>query len=324
MKHHLLVFLLLCSSFCGAQNLVPNPSFEDTVACPTGGGQVWKAEHWYVAEKTPDYFNECCTHPSFAVPDNLWGYRYPASGYSYCGFLAYSTIDTLYREKIGVKLSQSLQIGTRYFVSFKLSATVEENSSGASNKIGILFSNAQYTPAYLSATKDYCQIWTDSIITDTINWVQVYGSFIADSAYTYMTIGNFFTNAHTDTLRFWEPAPQTSYFLQSYYFIDDICVSQDSTECITSPVSIRALVESKRVVKIYPNPANSHFTVETETDEPSIIKFYTTDGTLFLTQNIPIGRQTININTTELNNGIYFLRLTTHNKNFSYKLIIHH
>ena len=248
-KLYSLFLFLLLAQFCGAQNLVPNPSFEDTVSCPTGGGQVWKAEHWYVAEKTPDYFNECCTNQAFAVPNSsVFGNRYAATGFAFSGFYGYSTVDTFYREKIGVQLSNDLSIGTKYFVSFKLTTTTWDAFSGASNKVGVLFSTQKYTPAHPSLTKDYCQMWVDSIITDTVNWVQVTGSFIADSAYSFITIGNFFTNAHTDTIRFWEPPTNTSYYLQSYYFIDDVCVSTDSTFCATW-TNIQAQVADGYVIK---------------------------------------------------------------------------
>lgn len=305
--------------------MVPNPSFEDTIACPTGAGQVWKAEHWYVAEKTPDYFNECCTNPAFAVPNStLWGHRYPATGFAFCGFMCYSTIDTFYREKIGTQLTSALSVGEKYFVSFKLTTTTRYNTSGASNKIGALFSTTQHTSNNPSPTKNYCQMWVDSIITDTTNWVNVWGTFIADSAYTYLTLGNFFTNAHTDTLRFWEPPPQTSYFLQSYYFIDDICVSQDSGECIASPVALNVLHERKRELKVYPNPANEYIIIETEIDESSVVELYSTQGILILARSIPRGWYQFRIDVGELKNDVYFLKVNGNNRNFTNKIVIHH
>lgn len=50
MKHALLFFFSFCYSFCIAQNLVPNPSFEDTVMCPNYNGSIIGTKDWYAAE----------------------------------------------------------------------------------------------------------------------------------------------------------------------------------------------------------------------------------------------------------------------------------
>ncbi|MCX6199441.1 MAG: hypothetical protein NTY88_09500 [Bacteroidetes bacterium] len=54
----LFLFLLL-AQFVQGQNLVPNPSFEDTDVCPVGIGDVEKATGWGSYSYTPDYFNAC-------------------------------------------------------------------------------------------------------------------------------------------------------------------------------------------------------------------------------------------------------------------------
>lgn len=58
-------------------------------------------------------------------------------------------------------------------------------------------------------------VYSDSLLNDTANWVQIKGSFIADSAYQYVVIGNFFDDFNTDTL---------NCSSASYAFIDMICV----------------------------------------------------------------------------------------------------
>jgi len=319
MRCLLLYSLLLIGGYCVAQNLVPNPSFEDTVSCPDGGGQVWKAEHWYVAEQSPDYFNECCTLSALSVPDNLYDTQYAATGFSYCGMMVYSTVDTFYREILGVKMHDVMSIGLRYYVSFKLSAT-NKYWNGACNKIGLLFSTEKHTTANTTLVNDYCQVWTDSIIIDTSNWISVKGSFIADSSYKYLSIGNFFTNAHTDTLRFWETNA-----LQSYYFIDDICVSVDSIDCFNEPVSITSrLREIQNEFTFYPNPANSQLMIETKSEYGSRIELYNNSGSVFLKQNIPRGSNNLAIDVLDLEPGIYLLKYISDNKAITRKIIIKH
>ena len=43
-------------------NLVPNPSFEDTVYCPTGKNQLNASEHWLNFGNSPYYYNAGSNH----------------------------------------------------------------------------------------------------------------------------------------------------------------------------------------------------------------------------------------------------------------------
>ena len=69
-------------------------------------------------------------------------------------------------------------------------------------------------------------IYTEQVISDTQNWVLVSGWFIADAAYEYIVIGNFFDDAHTTV-----ETITTLGHGGSYCYIDDVCVSADSTQC---------------------------------------------------------------------------------------------
>ena len=59
MKQLFIVFFIFFNLSLSAQNLAPNPSFEDTVMCPNLGGQVDRAKFWYTVQNTPDYFHSC-------------------------------------------------------------------------------------------------------------------------------------------------------------------------------------------------------------------------------------------------------------------------
>ncbi len=299
-------------------NLVPNPSFEDTVLCPNAGGQVYRAASWYVAEKTPDYFNSCCNYPQYNVPGNNFDYQNAASGNAYCGFYAYSTVDTNYREKIGVQLLNPLIIGTKYYVSFKLSAT-KGYLNGACNKIGVLFSTTQYSPPNPSPTSNFCQIWTDSINSDTLHWTKYSGTFIADSAYSYLTVGNFYTNSLTDTLSFWYINA-----LQVYYFIDDICVSNDSIDCLEIDVRTPEINNKDFDLQIWPNPASHLISIKTNFNTLLILEVLTFEGKILLRKNISEEFSIWNEDISKYSNGIYFIRLISDKSNFQNKLIINH
>jgi hypothetical protein len=77
MKKIFIYLLLLFSTVSfGQVNLVPNPSFEDTVACPTTANQVDRAVGWYPSRNSPDYFNGCdWINGLMGVPNNAVGFN---------------------------------------------------------------------------------------------------------------------------------------------------------------------------------------------------------------------------------------------------------
>ncbi|MBL0103514.1 MAG: T9SS type A sorting domain-containing protein [Bacteroidetes bacterium] len=98
--------------------------------------------------------------------------------------------------------------------------------------------------------------YTDSIVTDTLNWIKITGSVIADSSYSYLMIGNFFDAANTDTIIFGGPSFGGS---SSYYYIDDVCVTTDSiyNENWTNVSGVSSLP----LLSVFPNPATTFVSV---------------------------------------------------------------
>ena len=237
--------LILISMNVSAQNLVPNPSFEDTVSCPDNYGQIENAMGWSSYRYSPDYLNSC-SQTNVGVPNNLFGYQQAKIGVAYAGISTYGMngIDTV-REYIGVQLLQPLIIGTKYFLSCYVSRGDMYYSDGASNNFGFRFSTVPYN--YLTnpfKIDNISHFHYDSIITDSINWVRISGTFISDSTYQYLILGNFYDNSHTDT------ADINDYF--AYYFVDAICVTTDSVYN-SSWVGLNEFTASHQI-NIFPNP----------------------------------------------------------------------
>ena len=69
----ILQFTVCISAF--AQNLVPNPSFEDYCSCPDNSGQVYRAIGWTSFGNSSDYFNCCAPPGAQSVPLNPSGYQ---------------------------------------------------------------------------------------------------------------------------------------------------------------------------------------------------------------------------------------------------------
>lgn len=136
----LLLFMVVYSfTYLKAQNLVPNPSFEEYSSCPNTECGISLATGWYSAGYTPDYYNSCASWPN-GVPQNSVGYQYPSSGTAYIGIAAWGFV---VREYITAQLTNPLEIGKKYFVNFKVSR-IDRFVYCATNKIGVLFSTISY------------------------------------------------------------------------------------------------------------------------------------------------------------------------------------
>ena len=222
-----------------AQNLVPNGSFELTDTCPytVSFQEGDQPLHWRTWLNSPDYFNACAdTSDSLAtlvsVPQNGWAFQYAQDGDAYAGFYAYYTPE--YREFLGAPLTEPLTEGETYYASFWVNMADSGNyfgwNFGAVNNMGLLFtmnSNAWVDfngPPF--PFRNYAHVYRAEVLTDTAAWTLVNGSFVADSAYQYVVLGNFFDNAHTEVL----PVPPGN-GEYSYCLIDNVCVSPNPNGC---------------------------------------------------------------------------------------------
>ena len=136
-----LVLLIFISSLSQviAQNLVPNPSFEELDMCPlTGGfGGPTVAPPWVAPTLgTCDIFNECNNPGAVGVPMNFAGSQDALSGVGYAGFYT-RVLSNPYREYIQAPLDEPLVAGSWYSVNFFVS--LAESNSCAIQNIGAYF-----------------------------------------------------------------------------------------------------------------------------------------------------------------------------------------
>ena len=259
--------LLLCTiiilridiKYTAAQNLILNSGFEIHDTCPDYGGLISNSLNWLKAENTPDFFHTCSPPWTMNVPHNIAGFQYAHSGCAYAGFYVFAYQTLKYREYFSGTLDTALVPGTKYHYAYYVSLFNGwlHNKLTAVNRIGFKLSTQPFTTATDSspATDNNPTCYTDSIIADTANWVRIEGSFIADSAYRYITFGNFFDSLHIQyTILHGGPT------LESYYYIDDICLSPDSLSCISvtdtcrPPTPAGLPVPPPSAIKIFPNP----------------------------------------------------------------------
>lgn len=269
-----LSLMIMVSIAHSQQNIIFNSSFEDMIQCPDAGTTISYSSGWATYSGTPDYFNTCSSNSNYLIPNNGWGNQYPSSinCNAYAGLWAYyHPFSPNGREYIGRQLSTAMTIGQRYYASIKVS--LADGSNCGINKIGILFSISANQPISVNNSP---HIYSSSIIADTLNWITISGSFIADSAYQYIILGNFFDDNNTDTTIL---GPANAFGYTAYYFLDDICVSIDSTVCNPFTEICNTSILEKYlddVIYIFPNPADKNITIKIKEDNAknATIKIY--------------------------------------------------
>jgi len=293
------LFIILVTAFSTtlkAQNLVPNPSFEIFDTCPNTIGEVNRAQGWSSFGNTSDYFNSCagasCVN---CVPQNFIGNQLAATGNAYCGLFTRFVSPATYREYVGSQLTDTLQINHKYFVSFKVAATYQALYWCFTDKVGVLFSTVSYSVSSPPPLNNFAHVYSHNIISDTLNWTTVSGTFIADSNYKYIIIGNFFDNNHTDTL---------TTCANGYVYIDDISVSLDSSTCNGLGEGIRDYKNSS--IQIYPNPAQNQ--IEIKADDIQSLTLYDVLGRVIYISTTEISSP-FQLNTSSFLRGVYFLQV---------------
>ncbi len=313
------VFCLLSFVFYSQQNFVPNPSFEEDTACPNNTSQIYKLKDWFTTNVTPDYFNKCY-NGSFDyvdIPKNSFGYQnVNALCHSYVGLFTAFPFNNC-NETQAAKLIDSLIKNTKYYFSMKVSLA---NTKWASNNLGAFFSTKMPVTTLTASANNFAQIQFSQIISDTLNWTTLFKSFVADSNYKFISLGNFFDSTSTSKFTY-----NPTGAIGAYYFLDDVCLSNDSTFAYNysfncSTVSITENSNYKKI-NIYPNPANEYINIDVPFEDYyySIIDF--SGRTLFISDLVTTYQK---MNISKYNNGFYFIQLFNRSKNIiiTEKLII--
>jgi hypothetical protein len=315
MKKLLLIlscFFLTLSLFA-QQNLVPNPSFEDTTSCPEWLGNFF-AEHWYTPTYgSPDLFHTCSSG-QLGVPQNILGWQTARTGNAYAGWHASNFSGSNGREYMQCQLIQPLEAGEKYEVSFWVSRA--DSANKACDNIGAYFStmpisatnafNLPYSPQVVSEA--------NSPVTDAINWVQVIDTFTAVGGEQYLTIGVFTDDMNTN----WVPV-SGGWVDEPYYYIDDVSVVKVISNSVGEVPEVDETSQNK--ISIFPNPSTGEFWISSKEK----IKSYTVFSALGQSiKNSTVNSAKFQISLDNYSSGVYYIIIETNSFLTTQKIIINH
>jgi hypothetical protein len=297
-----------------AQNLVPNPSFENYSSCPTNFSQTNRATPWYdPTAGSSDYFNACAV--GFAnVPfiANGNGYQYARTGNAFTGLYALNCFCDAGREYIQVQLNSSLLADSCYWVEFYCNLVAPSGYS--IDKLGAYLSDTaiHYTgPGSISVLHYTPQIVSNTFLTDTLNWMRVAVYYRAIGGEKFLTIGDFKPFSAGDTLNTGISGGWTA----SYYLIDDVSITK-IVGCDTLNPSLNVLEQKQDYgIKLYPNPGNGATTIEyhlAESDK-AILTVYDVTGKELNVQTLNSKASRLLLDESELPAGIYYYTITVNN-----------
>ncbi|MEP7169859.1 MAG: T9SS type A sorting domain-containing protein [Bacteroidota bacterium] len=254
---------------------------------------------------SPDYFNACypdsLSTNGHDVPVNYFGNQTARTGVAYVGLILefFFGANNL-REYVQVQLTDSLEPGQKYVVSFYVS--ISDSTSIAVNDIGAYFSDTAITSAQMTYLPVTPQINNDALLnplTQRNVWIQVVDSLIAQGGEKFITIGNFKDDTNTDST-FVSGGSSTLQY--AYYYIEDVSVIKSSSVGINETF--------KNGFALFPNPFTNTINLTVKTNELSEITLYDITSRKLLQQKFT---SSISLNTDQLAKGIYLYEVRNKN-----------
>ncbi len=329
------VFQFCCIFSFGQNNLIPNGSFEDLSDCPTtvlgSDYYIRYAIPWWNASysigSSPDLINLCMNEALINHFENAVGPQNPLDGYGYVGVYAYMEPPSngspneiaFWGEYVECELTEQILPSHNYI--FKINLSLAENISNHNlKKLTIAISNDSIIGQNLflgsniieNTFPDYEEYeffeitGLDSVPYD--GWQEFEIVITPTQIARHIAIGTFKSNYQI----FEENEPVFSHYAaafrpQTYYFIDEVSLVE-----VIDTTSLEDV--HKTNVKISPNPFNNFLTVSGLTDGEYIIKLFDMSSRLIYETKFK-GGNAIQVSTEHIQNGAYFLEVSSINGN---------
>jgi hypothetical protein len=227
-------------------NYENNSGFQDFSECPFEPNQLDNAKNWsrqVSFVNTPDYFHQCTNilynNPNLivGVPENFAGYQQPLTGDAYVGISISTFTERPLREFFHTKLKKNLEKGVEYKVGMYVSLADYAKFANDRFRFCLTTENRfekkwRYSKG-LSFDIPICKsgvlFKSDTLITDTVNWVNIEVEYTASGGEQYLTIGVF-----AGDIKWWERILKRRVFVNkdwdkqihktpsAYYYIDNV------------------------------------------------------------------------------------------------------
>jgi hypothetical protein len=227
LKYIYTMFCIYIYIYGNTQNLISNASFENNFDCSFVG--IESAAPWCGINGST-YYNTCNSDPVFTVPTHQFSpgypcYQNPHSGNAYASFGFIYPTQTAVSRYPHIKLTDTLQVGKTYCVTYYVN--LWDDCQYSADKFGALFTALPFNCS--SGNQNLYTGYTPQVVStpgvlyeDTLNWMEVSGTFTATGTEAYLIIGNFFPNAqHAYNLSY-----PNGYRALGEYFLDDVSVEE--------------------------------------------------------------------------------------------------
>ncbi|MFB6258345.1 MAG: OmpA family protein [Flavobacteriales bacterium] len=218
-----------------AQNLVPNPSFEEKDGSLRRDGQLHKAKKWVPGTGgDADLFTTEDDDEEIGAPETYKGRCKPKTGNRFAGIRVFSYRNEEPRTYISVELPDKMSQGVLYCVKFYV--RLSPLSKYAVNKVGAYLSKKD-----ISTTEEKSLIYDAQVMHPKKKihknkrlWKPVCGAYKAKGGEEYITIGSFVENSEMENEKMrLARRYDKSQFYEAYYFVDDVSIKaiDNRTEC---------------------------------------------------------------------------------------------
>jgi len=229
------LFLVLLPPVLGAQNIVPNSSFEQVHRLPEDTTSLDRVvEDWFQGNSLAymaTHSLATSNNPNFGLPNPLV-YQEPRTGNSMLLYkvLGYRNINQQLTDKrsyAATKLIRSIPNRAKVYAEFYINwhgydCCRSESRAFPGGQHGMLFTQDRPFQNNFNRIAANPQINIDTLLTDTVNWLKVSGTFISQEQLEYIVIGNFFPSSQCDFI----PPLATGQYSggESWYFLEDVKV----------------------------------------------------------------------------------------------------
>jgi len=256
-KAILTVIFLLIVFLTNAQNLVPNPSFEDTIQVQGQPG----LNTWRNNLGSPDYYSNHYYGPFYSLRADTNG-RGGQTPYDGAAIFAFAVLDRRFpetREYLQMELNQTLQKDKLYEVEFFISLADSFEWAYGYEDFGVHFSDTLYPNNLDHKVREYRPYFISDTVWDSTNkkgWEKFHLTYQAKGTEKFMTIGCFKKDSEVNAFLVFGGGSFIFHKVGSMYFIDMIRVEMVDT---ANSVAENSLLATSM---LYPNPVRTLLSID--------------------------------------------------------------